>query len=110
MKARDPLYHGTEPYIREMVGKKRCDLSPLLADASALRTLVARLGEPFASERVTHVVGIDAMGFILGGAVAIQLAAGFVPLRKAGKAAWTVRSVRFLDYSGVEKSLELVDD
>jgi adenine phosphoribosyltransferase len=98
------------PYIRESAGKNRCDLSSLLADARAFRTLVEQLAAPFAAERVTHVAGIDAMGFILGGAVAVELGAGFVPLRKPGKAAWEVRSVQFSDYSGIPKSLELVVD
>jgi adenine phosphoribosyltransferase len=93
-----------------MAGKNRCDLSRLFADSFAFRALVDRLAEPFASDRITHVVGIDAMGFALAAAVALKLNAGFVPLRKQGKAAWDVRSFAFIDYSGNEKSLEIVVD
>ena len=96
------------PYIRE--GRDRCDLSLLFADAVALRTLIERLAEPFAGQRVSHVVGIDALGFGLAGAVAVRLAAGFVPIRKGSKAAWVSYSVSFCDYTGIEKSLELVTD
>jgi adenine phosphoribosyltransferase len=46
------------------------------------------MAEPFASRGVTHIVGIEARGFILGGAVATTLRAGFVPLRKPGKLPW----------------------
>ena len=98
------------PYVRELAGKGRCDLSPLFADAAAFGTLVRRLAEPFADRRVSHVAGVDALGFALAGAVAVHLGAGFVPLRKAGKAAWTVRSASFVDYSGGAKALELVTD
>jgi adenine phosphoribosyltransferase len=44
--------------------------------------------EPFRDEGVTHVMGIEARGFILGGAVATSLGAGFVPARKPGKLPW----------------------
>ena len=98
------------PYIREMAGKGRCDLSPLFASAGAFGALVDRLAEPFLRELVSHVAGIDAIGFALAGAVAVRLGAGFVPLRKGHKSAWDVRSVSFSDYSGTEKSLELVVD
>jgi adenine phosphoribosyltransferase len=95
-------------YIRE--GINRCDLSLLFADAGALRTLVERLAEPFVAHRVSHVAGIDALGFALAGAVAVRLAAGFIPIRKGSKAAWAARSVSFRDYSGGEQALELVTD
>ena len=98
------------PFIRETEGKNRCDLSLLFADAGALRILVERLAEPFVERGVTHVAGIDALGFALAGAVAVRLAAGFIPIRKGSKAAWDVRSVSFRDYTGGERSLELVAD
>ena len=64
------------------------DITPVLADAALLRAVVAAMAEPFAGLGVTHVVGIEARGFILGGAVATTLGAGFVPLRKPGKLPW----------------------
>ena len=64
------------------------DITPVLGDASLLRDVIAGMAEPFASRGVTHVVGIEARGFILGGAVATTLRAGFVPVRKPGKLPW----------------------
>jgi adenine phosphoribosyltransferase len=64
------------------------DITPVLGDGPLLREVIAAMAAPFASGGVTHVVGIEARGFILGGAVATQLRAGFVPLRKPGKLPW----------------------
>ena len=61
------------------------DITPLLADPAALDEAVRRLAEPFAGRAVKTVTGIESRGFILGGAVARHLGAGFVPLRKPGK-------------------------
>jgi len=64
------------------------DITPVLADAALLHDVVAAMAQPFAGSGVTHVVGIEARGFILGGAVATELRAGFVPVRKPGKLPW----------------------
>jgi adenine phosphoribosyltransferase len=61
------------------------DITTLLGSARAFRRAVDELVQPFAGERIAKVAGIEARGFILGGAVAHQLSAGFVPLRKKGK-------------------------
>jgi adenine phosphoribosyltransferase len=61
------------------------DITTLLGDAEALRQTVEQLSEPFKDLGVTKVAGLEARGFILGGAVACQLGAGFIPLRKRGK-------------------------
>jgi adenine phosphoribosyltransferase len=61
------------------------DLTPLLADAAALRRAVEALAEPFRGDRIDTVVGIDSRGFIVGTPVALELGAGFVPVRKKGK-------------------------
>ena len=61
------------------------DITTLLADAKAFRHAVDQLAEPFKSMGVSKVAGLEARGFILGGAVAHQLGAGFIPLRKRGK-------------------------
>jgi adenine phosphoribosyltransferase len=61
------------------------DITTLLGDAQAFRYAVDRLVEPFADQGVAKVAGIEARGFILGGAVAHRLGAGFIPLRKRGK-------------------------
>jgi len=75
------------------------DFTTLLRDAGALQKAVAALAAPFADEQVDLVVGIEARGFILGGAVACQLGAGFVPVRKAGKLpAETIQQSYDLEY------------
>ena len=61
------------------------DITPLLGDAAAFASAVDAMAAPFAESRVTHVVAIESRGFILGGPVALQLGAGFVPVRKPGK-------------------------
>ncbi len=64
------------------------DITPVLGDGALLRAVIQALAEPFAQAAVSHVVGIEARGFILGGAVATALGAGFVPVRKPGKLPW----------------------
>jgi adenine phosphoribosyltransferase len=64
------------------------DITPVLRDGRLLRAVVEAMAEPFREEGVTHVMGIEARGFILGGAVATSLGAGFVPARKPGKLPW----------------------
>ena len=60
------------------------DVWAVFRDAAALRAVVAALAEPFRAEGVTAVCGIESRGFLLGGAVAVELGVGFVPVRKAG--------------------------
>jgi adenine phosphoribosyltransferase len=61
------------------------DITPLLADADGLASCVEALAARFADGRVDKVLGVEARGFIVGGAVAYRLGAGFVPVRKPGK-------------------------
>jgi adenine phosphoribosyltransferase len=61
------------------------DVTPLLADAHAFRMATEAMAAPFRESRVTHVVSIEARGFIFGAPVAQSLGAGFIPVRKAGK-------------------------
>ncbi len=75
------------------------DITTLLADARAFRRAVDELVQPFAGLKIDKVAGIEARGFILGGAVAHQLSAGFVPLRKKGKLPHRTRSAAYaLEY------------
>ena len=75
------------------------DITTLLADARAFRQAVDDLAAPLAGEQIDKVAAIEARGFILGGAVAHRLAAGFVPLRKRGKLPHRTRSVEYaLEY------------
>ena len=79
------------------------DITTLLGDARAYRRAVDELVHPFAGGRIDKVAGIEARGFILGGAVAHQLSAGFVPIRKKGKLPHeTVRIAYSLEY-GVDE-------
>jgi len=64
------------------------DITPVLRDGPLLSEVVLEMSRPFRESRITHVVGIEARGFILGGAVATALGAGFVPARKPGKLPW----------------------
>ena len=64
------------------------DITPVLRDGALLRDLIADMAGPFLDSGVTHVLGIEARGFILGGAVASAMGAGFVPARKPGKLPW----------------------
>ena len=61
------------------------DITTLLGHANGFRACVERLVAPFTNRRVEAVAGIEARGFILGGAVADRLRCGFVPIRKKGK-------------------------
>lgn len=61
------------------------DVSTLMADANAFAGAVKQLCKPFEDLEISKVAGIDARGFILGGAMAVHLNAGFLPLRKPGK-------------------------
>ncbi len=64
------------------------DITTLLQDAVGFRKTVDELVQPHAGVRIDKVAGIEARGFILGGAVAHQLSIGFVPVRKQGKLPW----------------------
>lgn len=75
------------------------DITPLLADSSLFRETTNAMADPFAGDRITHVVAIESRGFILGAPVAQRLEAGFVPVRKAGKLpAKTVAEEYALEY------------
>jgi adenine phosphoribosyltransferase len=79
------------------------DITTLLGDARAFGHAIDELARPFAEAGVDKVAGIEARGFILGGAVAHGLAAGFVPIRKKGKLPHeTVRIAYSLEY-GVDE-------
>lgn len=61
------------------------DVTTLLGNPRAFRRAIDELVQPYAGLGITKVAGIEARGFILGGAAAHQLSAGFIPLRKKGK-------------------------
>src|ERR1043166_4823071 len=75
------------------------DITTLLGDARSFRRAVDELVQPWAGSKIDKVAGIEARGFILGGAVAHQVSAGFVPIRQKGKLPHTtVRIAYSLEY------------
>lgn len=64
------------------------DITTLLGNPRAFRAAVDALVQPYAGVRIDKIAGIEARGFIMGGAVAHQLSIGFVPVRKKGKLPW----------------------
>jgi adenine phosphoribosyltransferase len=64
------------------------DITPVLRKGDLLAEVVDNMSRTFRNQGVTHVLGIEARGFILGGAVATALGAGFAPARKPGKLPW----------------------
>jgi len=84
------------------------DISPLLADADALRAVVDAVTAPFAGG-FDVVAGVEARGFLLAGAVAIAAGVGMAPIRKAGKLPRPAASVDYaLEYGTA--SIEMTDD
>lgn len=73
------------------------DITTLLTDARGFRRAVDEMVQPLAGAKIDKVAGIEARGFILGGAIAHQLSVGFLPIRKKGK----------LPYETISESYEL---
>jgi adenine phosphoribosyltransferase len=85
------------------------DVTTLFADPRGFRMCVDQLLAPYAGSRIDKVVGLEARGFILGGAVAHQLSTGFVPIRKKGKLPGATISESYtLEYG--EAVVEVHDD
>ena len=75
------------------------DITTLLGNARVFHKVVEELAQPWGNERVDHVAGIEARGFIFAPALAYRLGAGFVPVRKPNKLPWKTTSVTYqLEY------------
>jgi len=75
------------------------DITPILLDAALFHRATEAMAAPFAGDAITHVIGIESRGFILGAPVAQHLGAAFVPVRKPGKLPSTVERVQYaLEY------------
>ena len=85
------------------------DITTLLGDPRAFRGAVDALVQPWAGTKVDKVAGIEARGFILGGAVAHQLSAGFVPIRKKGKLPHATVSIAYSLEYGLDE-MEMHED
>ncbi len=88
----------------------RYDVTPLFGDRKVFRNLARDLTRGVAIDQCTHVVGIEALGFPLGGYLAAETGLGFYPIRKEGKLPYPAeplarRTIR--DYSGEEKTFEM---
>jgi adenine phosphoribosyltransferase len=84
------------------------DITPLLADARALRTVIHAMIAPFEGS-FDVVAGVEARGFLLAGAVAMEAGVGLVPIRKAGKLPLPAASVTYaLEYGTA--TIEAHDD
>ena len=91
---------------------RRYDVTPLFASRTRFRALIDDLAAPFEDKDLSHVAGIDALGFVLTGGVARRLRTGMIPVRKGTKLPLdrdSVDRVDFVDYTGLAKAL-LVDD
>lgn len=85
------------------------DVTTLFADPRGFRMAVDQLLHPYAGQRIDKVAGLEARGFILGGAIAHQLGVGFVPLRKKGKLPGkTIEQAYELEYG--QAVIEVHDD
>ena len=93
-----------ESYIRDIPdfpkpGVMFKDITPLLASPEAFKAAIEQMAAPYENANVTKVLGAEARGFILGGALACRLGAGFVPARKPGKLPWNTTSAEYsLEY------------
>jgi adenine phosphoribosyltransferase len=75
------------------------DITPLLAAPDAFAAVVDAVAAPFADRRIDKVCGIEARGFVFAAPVAYRHAAGFVPVRKAGKLPWEIEQAEYeLEY------------
>jgi adenine phosphoribosyltransferase len=103
-----PLDHDIKSAIRTIPdypkpGIMFRDITTLLGDTRAFRRTIDELVNPYAGLKVDKIAGIEARGFIVGGAMAHQLSAGFVPIRKKGKLPHQVVSIAYaLEYGSDE--------
>ena len=109
-----PDHRNVRDYIRTIVdfpheGIMFRDVTTLFADPRGFRMAVDQMLHPYAGERIDKVVGLEARGFILGGAIAHQLSVGFVPIRKKGKLPGATISQEYtLEYG--QATMEIHDD
>lgn len=88
----------------------RYDVSPLFRDPDVLRNLISDAIRPFREETIDAVAALDALGFILGAGVALELNKPLLLLRKRGKLPLSDEKLlreEFVDYTGTKKGLEI---
>jgi adenine phosphoribosyltransferase len=112
--ARQALLRRIRELLRDVPGFPRAgilfrDITPILSDPDALRGVVEAIADDHREDGVEVVVGIESRGFVLGGAIALLLGAGFVPVRKKGKLPYrTIAAAYQLEYG--EAVLEMHAD
>ncbi|WJW79698.1 adenine phosphoribosyltransferase [Bartonella sp. TP] len=79
------------------------DITTLLGDAAALSYTIEAMAEPFQNQQIYKVAGIESRGFILGGAIAAKLNAGFIPIRKKGKLPYKTVSIAYSLEYGIDE-------
>jgi len=102
-----------KPYLAKIdtnTTGSRADVTPLFADREAFSQLADDLATPFLEPDIHTVMVIDALGFILGTAIAERLAVGLVPARREGKLHVETIHESFVDHSGERKALEMRPD
>lgn len=112
-----PSAHSIRARIRTIPDWPRAgiqfrDITPVLQDADTFRALIEMFSDRWLGERIDGVAGIDARGFIVGGALAAALGTGFVPIRKQGKLpAATLSEAYALEYgtASVEIHVDAVE-
>jgi adenine phosphoribosyltransferase len=85
------------------------DITTLLGNPRAFRRAIDELVQPWAGSKIDKIAGIEARGFIIGGAVAHQLSAGFIPIRKKGKLPYKSVSIAYSLEYGLDH-MEMHDD
>ncbi len=100
-------------YYRKYINKEtkgRCDVTPLFGNPEAFSKLLNDLIKPFRKTKFNKIVGLDALGFVIGGALAQKMKMGFIPIRKVGKLPGlnkTILRTSFKDYSKTKKTFEI---
>jgi adenine phosphoribosyltransferase len=98
-------------YYDKLINKKtrsRYDVTPIFRHPQAFSNLVKDLIKPFRKTRINKIVSLDALGFVLGGAISNELKVGFVPIRKGGKLPGrNLIRTSFVDYTKKRKTFEL---
>jgi adenine phosphoribosyltransferase len=93
-----------EDYIRNIPdfpkkGIQFKDITPLLANPEALKACLEQMTEPFRDLGITHVVAVEARGFLFGPHIAAELGIGFIPVRKPGKLPYETHEISYeLEY------------
>jgi len=100
-------------YYNKYINKKtknRADVIPIFENPDIFSNLLIDLIKPFKKTDFNKIAGLDALGFIIGGAIAQKNKVGFIPIRKGGKLPGirgTVLRTSFIDYSKTKKTFEI---